>query len=332
MRYFTLLTLLTLSLSTIQAQWFRLGVSGEYNNGRVYFNPDRAKDNRPLYGGGFLLQYRYDAWDIVVEAGMSYKMKGWLAPQKSLFNLEPKTEVTLEYIEVPLRTYMFFGKTKYADFFVNLGNFVGFGFNHDTRVDSMMQRLSYGWEGYVGLVLKTNFGNLQLKAGGLFHFSNFLKKEHKAISSLSRYAASSLQVVYFSPIFFNFNNHKRTKQRHERERPRFGPDFPVYSEKEKQRIRERKRLKNFSSQTTYEHPKKRKKRSVSAVSGRANQNPKNAKVAASATSGRANRKVKNAKAAASATSAAGRKKAKPSKANTKSAPKRNAPNTKHPNT
>lgn len=259
MRYFTLLSLITLNLFAVQAQWFRLGVSGEYNIGRVFFNPDLAKANRPLYGGGFLLQYRHDAWNIIVEAGLNYKIKGWIAPPKSLLDLTPNTAVTLKYIEVPLRTYMFFGQTKYVDYFVNIGNFIGFGLNYDSRIDSMTQRVSYGWEGYLGFVVKTKFGSLQLKAGGIFHFSNFLKKEYNNISNLSRYGASSFQIVYFSPIFFNFNNHKRTKQRIERNRPHFGPDFPVHSEREKQRIRERKRQKQVWSQITYEHPKKEKK-------------------------------------------------------------------------
>ena len=258
LRYLTLLGLITMSLSALQAQWFRLGMSGDYNIGRVFFNPDRAKEKRALYSGGFLLQYRHDTWNILVETGMSYKMKGWISPQKSLLDLTPNTPVTLKYIEIPLRTYMFFGRTKYIDYFINTGNFIGFRFNHDARIDSVTQRLSYGWEGYIGFVLKTKFGNLQLKAGGIFHFSNFLKKEHKDISSLSRYSASSFQIVYFSPIVFNFNNHKRSKRLVAKNRPRFSPDFPIYSEKEKQHIRERKRQKTVSSLTTYEHPKKEK--------------------------------------------------------------------------
>lgn len=259
-RYFTLLSLLTLSLSPLQAQWFRFGLSAEYNTGRVFFNPDRARENRSLYGAGFLLQFRHDAWDIVVETGVSYKMKGWIAPQKSLFDLKPNTPVTLEYIEIPLRTYMFFAKTKYIDYFVNLGNFIGFGFKYDSQVAKFMQRSSYGWEGYLGFVLKTKFGNLQLKGGGIFHFSNFLKKEHKSISSLSRYSATSLQIVYFSPIVFNFNTVKHKRHVVEKNRPYFSPNFPVYSEKEKQHIRERKRQKQVWSQITYEYPKKEKER------------------------------------------------------------------------
>ena len=270
MKYLTLIGLSSLLFGS-QAQWFRLGVSGEYNIGRVFFNPDRANQTRALYGGGFLLQYTHIEWDIMIESGLNYKRKGWIAPEQSLFDLSPGTPVNLEYIEIPLRAYIFLTRSQYNektkqrdrskpfDIFINIGNFIGFAFNQDSKIDSLTQPLSYGWEGYLGVVLRTKFGNLQLKAGGIFHFSNFLKKEYKHLSSLSRYSASSFQIVYFSPILFNFNNHKRRKLAVAKNRPRFTPERSDYSEKEKKYIRERKKTKTVSSLVTYEQPKKEKK-------------------------------------------------------------------------
>ena len=199
----------------VQAQWFRLGLSGEYNQGRVFFNPNPPQQSHNLYGAGGLLQYENLNIDLTVESGLIYKKKGWIEPDNSLNRLPANELVVFDYIEIPLKFYWVLIKSKKIDFYTNTGGFIGYSFRNTITIDpNPSQNLSYGWETHVGLIIKPKkIGIFQIKAGGIFHFSNFIDKSLPNAPSLSRYIAASAQITYYAPFQFSFTSTEIDRRR-----------------------------------------------------------------------------------------------------------------------
>lgn len=132
------LSLFFFSATSLTAQ-FSVGIQGGGNFSRMDFTNNPAYrfteiNTKTGFIGGFVMQYLGDK-HAGIQAELNYSQRGWVEKDTSGID-ELKIQNSMDYIEMPILTYINIGGGKLRGVFT-IGAFLGFGLNRNITTENL---------------------------------------------------------------------------------------------------------------------------------------------------------------------------------------------------
>ncbi len=212
--FLTAMALCTMAQPRLRQKEMYIGIHGGVLFTKTLFTPEVAgsvglPESTLLSGNGGLV-FRYAGHKCCgLQVEVNYMQRGW-REQVAEDGLDVNYKRTLDYIEIPFLTHIFFGK-KMVRGFVNLGPQVGFCFNegqsgtqHPTQreqYNTIDHIVDWGVTGGVGMLVRTpKAGVFQLEARFGYSLGNYFNNQKTDYFSASNPMNLSVNIGYLWEI------------------------------------------------------------------------------------------------------------------------------------
>ena len=205
-KVFLFLLFCSLSLSvfsqknSFQSEW-ALGVNGGATFSGVRFNPRVPQSSLMQYSGGIVVRYISEK-HFGIQGELNYSQRGWKDLTDEIYLNEYYR--SLDYLELPLMTHLYFTMGKGARLVINIGPQVSYNLNEkkvlklhgdDPEETSyynldLYQKFDYGIKVCMGLEFRTGIGSFILDGRYYFGLSDIFNNTKADI-----FAASANQVI-----------------------------------------------------------------------------------------------------------------------------------------
>lgn len=225
MRHITLLILVGLIciMTPVNAQkstfdqQIAVGVSFGTTASSVSFMPKVNTKLKLGFMGGLTLRWDTEK-NLGLQGELNYSQQGW--EEKFEENPQYKYSRTLNYIELPILTHIYFGNDRFK-FFVNLGPKVGFSIGESTDENlsgaeankvneqhnmSVEKKFDWGLCGGPGIELRTGIGYFLLEGRYYYALGDVFKSRKEDFFSKSSSQVISGKITYLIPL-----KHKKHK-------------------------------------------------------------------------------------------------------------------------
>ncbi|MDD4515092.1 porin family protein [Massilibacteroides sp.] len=221
MKKIIILTLLGfLSISIVKAQntfnqEFFVGASFGTNFSSVSFAPKVKTKQLMGYMGGAIVRWNTEN-HIGLQAELNYSQNGWDEDFSESSNPNYKYSRTINYLELPFLTHIFFGGKK-ARFFINLGPKIGYMLSESTSQNingaeisdrvteqhnmAVEKKFAWGLCGGPGFELRTGIGLFSLEGRYSYALGDIYGSRKEDYFPKSSSQVLSVKLSYMIPLF-----------------------------------------------------------------------------------------------------------------------------------
>lgn len=179
---------------------------------KISFAPSKVQQKMKLgYMGGVSVRWISEK-NLGLQAELNFAQQGW----EEKFEKQPeyKYSRTINYIELPVLTHIYFGNNRFRAF-LNLGPKIGFAFGEKTNENlngaspntentqhdmPIEQKFDWGLCGGPGIELRTNIGMFIIEGRYYYALGDIFKSRQEDYFSKSASQVISAKVTYMLPI------------------------------------------------------------------------------------------------------------------------------------
>lgn len=215
---FIIASLLLFSIDNGQAQTnsfkqeLSLGVSFGMNFSSVSFSPKVNQKMKQGYQGGVTLRWITEN-HLGLQAELNYAQQGW----EEEFEEQPEYQYsrTINYIELPFLTHIYFGGNRFK-FFFNLGPKIGYALSENTKSNlngaepnrnnmqhdmPIEKKFDWGLCGGPGLELSTGIGHFLLEGRYYYALGDIYGSQKKDPFARSASQTIGVKFTYLFPLW-----------------------------------------------------------------------------------------------------------------------------------
>lgn len=217
-RFITISLFGIISLNNIQAQEtfqkeLSIGASFGTTLSKVSFAPTKVQQKMNLgFMGGVSVRWISEK-NLGLLAELNFAQQGW----EEKFEKQPeyKYSRSINYIELPILTHIYFGNNRFRAF-LNLGPKIGYAFGEKTEENlngaspntentqhemNIEQRFDWGLCGGPGIELRTGIGMFIIEGRYYYALGDIFKSRQEDYFSKSSSQVISAKVTYMIPLF-----------------------------------------------------------------------------------------------------------------------------------
>lgn len=193
-------------------QELAIGASFGTNFSSVSFFPKVNTKMLMGYNGGMTIRWITEKY-LGLQAELNFSQQGW--DEKFEEQPEYKYSRTINYVELPIMTHIYFGSKRF-NVFVNLGPKIGYAISESTNENlngdkpnsmndqhnmAVESKFDWGLCGGPGIELRTGIGSFLLEGRYYYALGNVFKSRKEDIFSKSASQVISAKITYLIPLW-----------------------------------------------------------------------------------------------------------------------------------